>query len=830
MRPGAKPGAPLAIPRSSSSATFRRAKHIEVQVLGDNHGNVIHLHERDCSVQRRHQKVIEIAPSVDLKPGVVRELCDAAARMAREIGYNNAGTVEFLFDLDRNEWFFIEMNPRIQVEHTVTEVITGIDLVRSQILIANGAALDGPELALPPQDAIPRNGYAVQARITTEDPDNKFMPSYGKILTYRSAAGFGIRLDGGMGDTGARHHAVLRFPAGQAHRLRAVLRHRAPAHGPRAARVPHPRREDEHPLPGKRHPQRDLPHRPGHDHGSSTPPRSSSSSRAAATAPRSCSPSSRDVTVNGNPQAKGHIPADPAHAGPAARLRPQAGRRPTARASFSSSSARRNSPNGPSNQKQLLVTDTTFRDAHQSLFATRVRTYDMLAVADAVARRTPRLVLAGDVGRRHLRHRDALPPRGPVAAACAPCASASRISASRCSSAAATRSATRITRPMSSPVSSSTPPTSGIDIFRIFDSLNYTPEPQGRHGGRAATRTPSARRRSATPGDILDPAPHQVFAEYYVKMAKELERMGAHFLAIKDMAGLCRPYAAHALVKALKEEIGIPIHFHTHDTSGVNAASVLQASDAGVDIVDLALASMSGSTSPAQSQFHRRRPPAHPARHRARPRRAQRVQRLLGAGPRLLRSPSTPRPRSGSAEVYLHEMPGGQFTNLKEQAASMGLGHRWPEIARCYAEVNQLFGDIVKVTPSQQGRRRHGALPLHPRHQAGGRGQSPARHVLPGIRHRHALRRPRQARSAAGRSKVVAAVLGDRKPASAQARRRSTSQQTARELADEAQARGHRRRSLQPPHVPRGLRRVRPIRRANTPMSACCRRPPFSTA
>jgi pyruvate carboxylase len=182
---------------------IRRAKHIEVQVLGDNHGNVIHLHERDCSVQRRHQKVIEIAPSVDLKPGIVRELCDAAARMAREISYNNAGTVEFLFDLDRDEWFFIEMNPRIQVEHTVTEVITGVDLVRSQILIANGAALDGPELALPAQDAIPRNGYAIQARITTEDPDNKFMPSYGKILTYRSAAGFGIRLDGGMGDTGA---------------------------------------------------------------------------------------------------------------------------------------------------------------------------------------------------------------------------------------------------------------------------------------------------------------------------------------------------------------------------------------------------------------------------------------------------------------------------------------------------------------------------------------------------------------------------------------------------------------------------------------------------
>ncbi len=219
-----------------------RAKHIEVQVLGDNHGNVIHLHERDCSVQRRHQKVIEIAPSVDLKPGIVRELCDAAARMAREIAYNNAGTVEFLYDLDRNEWFFIEMNPRIQVEHTVTEVITGVDLVRSQILIANGAALDGPELAIPPQEEIPRNGYAVQARITTEDPDNKFMPELRQDphlpLRRRLRHPAGWR----HGRYRRGHHALLRFAAGKAHRLRPVILDCAATDGPGAARVPHPRR------------------------------------------------------------------------------------------------------------------------------------------------------------------------------------------------------------------------------------------------------------------------------------------------------------------------------------------------------------------------------------------------------------------------------------------------------------------------------------------------------------------------------------------------------------------------------------------------------------
>ena len=225
-----------------------RAKHIEVQILGDNRGNVVHLHERDCSVQRRHQKVVEIAPSVDLNPSVVRELCEAAARMAREICYNNAGTVEFLYDLDHEEWFFIEMNPRIQVEHTVTEVITGIDIVRSQILIANGARLDGPELSIPPQDAIPRNGYAVQGRITTEDPENKFMPNYGKILTYRSAAGFGIRLDGGMGDTGA---VITPFYDSLLVKVTAFgpsFPDRPPTDGPGAAGVPDSRGKNEHPI------------------------------------------------------------------------------------------------------------------------------------------------------------------------------------------------------------------------------------------------------------------------------------------------------------------------------------------------------------------------------------------------------------------------------------------------------------------------------------------------------------------------------------------------------------------------------------------------------
>ncbi len=242
-----------------------RAKHIEVQILGDQHGNVIHLHERDCSVQRRHQKVIEVAPSFGLPKNIIKELCDAAARIAREIRYDNAGTIEFLYDLDNHEWFFIEMNPRIQVEHTVTEVITGLDLVRAQILIAQGHSLHGPEVNMPQQPDIPRNGYAIQCRVTTEDPENKFMPDYGKILAYRSPGGFGIRLDGGMGYSGAVitpfYDSLLVKVIASAHTYEtAILRMR-----PRVARIPHSRREDEHTVSRKRHSAREIPHRPG-DH------------------------------------------------------------------------------------------------------------------------------------------------------------------------------------------------------------------------------------------------------------------------------------------------------------------------------------------------------------------------------------------------------------------------------------------------------------------------------------------------------------------------------------------------------------------------------------
>ncbi|MEO6033659.1 MAG: pyruvate carboxylase [Verrucomicrobiota bacterium] len=674
-----------------------RAKHIEVQILGDQHGNVVHLHERDCSVQRRHQKVIEIAPSIALDEKVRQELCDAAVRMAKEVKYDNAGTIEFLYNLDSKEWFFIEMNPRIQVEHTVTEVITGIDLVRAQMLIAQGYPLHGPEINLPSQDKIPRNGCAVQCRVTTEDPENKFMPDYGKILTYRSAGGFGVRLDGGMGYAGSvitpfyDSLLVKITTSGQDFHMalqrmdRALREFRI-----RGVKTNIPFLEN-------------VIHNKVFRDGLAT-------TTLIDTTPELFKFKSRrdratkllnflgDVVINGNPQAKGYIPKTPlSPAPPPAYDHKQIPPKGTRQLLLEL---------GPKkfaewtlNQKRLLVTDTTFRDAHQSLLATRVRTYDMLAIAGAVARRTPELFslemwggATFDSAMRFLhedpwhRLRDL---REKVPNICF-----------------------QMLFRGSNAVGYSNYPDnvvagfvkhaaeSGMDIFRVFDSLNYTPNL--RVAMEAVNQTHAICEAAICyTGDILDPKRTKYSLKYYVKLARELESMGAHFLAIKDMAGLCRPYAAFQLVKALKEEIGIPIHFHTHDTSGINSGSILRSSDANVDVVDLAIASMSGSTSqPNMNSIVAA---------------LQHMPRATGLDLATLDEfsdfweqvqacykPFDTAPRSGSAEVYLHEMPGGQYTNLKEQAASMGLGNRWPEIARTYAEVNQLFGDIIKVTPSSK--------------------------------------------------------------------------------------------------------------------------------
>ena len=678
-----------------------RAKHIEVQILGDKHGNVVHLYERDCSVQRRYQKVVEVAPAMNLDPKVRKELCDAAVNLAKGIGYNNAGTVEFLYDMDKNDWFFIEMNPRIQVEHTVTECVTGIDLVRSQILIAGGESLFGAEVAIPPQDEIPCNGFAIQCRVTTEDPEKNFAPDYGRILNYRSAAGFGIRLDAASGDAGS---VVTPFYDSMLVKVTAMGRDfpMACQRMDRALREFRIRGVKTN-IPFLENVIADETFRSGQAHTKLIDTKTElfrfRPRRDRAT--RTLSYLS-DITINGNATAKGWKPAA---ALPKANV-------PDSLVIEHHAVVPKGSRDlllelGPEKfaqwilaEKRLLITDTTLRDAHQSLIATRMRSYDMLRVAEAIAHRMPQLFslemwggATFDTAMRFL---------------------------SECPWERLRRLRAKIPNICfqmlfrgSNAVGYSNYPDnvvagfvkhaadSGMDIFRIFDSLNYLPNMQvameaAREHGKVLCEA-----AICYTGDINDEKRDKYSLKYYIAKAKEVERMGAHILAIKDMAGLCKPMAAEKLVAALKQEIGIPIHFHTHDTSGLNAASVLSASGAGVDIVDLAIASMSGST----SQPNLNSVSAALAKTERDPgldfdslnEFSDYWEEVLG-----FYKPFDSAPRAGTAEVYEHEMPGGQYTNLREQANAMGLGHRWREIARTYAEVNQLFGDIVKVTPSSK--------------------------------------------------------------------------------------------------------------------------------
>jgi pyruvate carboxylase len=674
-----------------------RAKHIEVQVLGDRHGNVVHLHERDCSVQRRHQKVIEVAPSVGLPERVVTELCDAAARMAREIRYDNAGTIEFIYDAERHEWFFIEMNPRIQVEHTVTEVITGLDLVRSQILIAQGHALHAAEVGMPPQDAIPRNGYAIQCRITTEDPENKFTPDYGRILAYRSPGGFGVRLDGGMGFAGA-----VITPFYDSLLVKCV------SSGPSFENALNRARRclSEFRIRGVKTNIPFLENVIAHPHfrsGAATTTLIDTTAELFRFKPRRDRATKLlnflgEVTVNGNPHAKGYRPEAPLPAAGAVAYDPGAAPPPGTRQLLLELGPR-GFAEWTRAQERLLITDTTWRDAHQSLMATRVRTFDMLATADALARRAPQLFslemwggATFDTAMRFLNEdpwQRLRQLRAHVPNICFQ----------------------MLLRGANAVGYTNYPPAvvagfiehaagAGIDIFRIFDSLNYLPNVRVAMEAVNSTHAVCEAAICYT-GDILDDRRDKYSLKYYVQLARELERMGAHFLAIKDMAGVCRPYAAQKLIRTLREETDLPIHFHTHDTSGVASGSVLRAADAGVDVVDLALASMSGSTSQPNLNSVVAA--------------LQRTPRDSGLDldalnelsdyweqVRAFYAPFDTAPKSGSAEVYLHEMPGGQYTNLKEQAAAMGMAHRWSEIARTYTEVNRLFGDIVKVTPSSK--------------------------------------------------------------------------------------------------------------------------------
>ncbi len=674
----------------------RHARHVEVQILGDKHGNVLHLYERDCSIQRRHQKVVEVAPAQGLAEEIRRGLAEAAVRIAETARYENAGTVEFLVDAKTGEWYFIEVNPRIQVEHTVTEMVTGIDLVRSQILVAQGHALHEPPLSLPTQENVPLYGHALQCRITTEDPANNFLPDYGRIHTYRSPAGFGIRLDGGSAYGGAVitpfYDSLLvkvtawasEFDQACKRMDRALREFRV-----RGVKTNIPFLEN-------------VVNNPQFQAGEVTTSFLDEHAELFRFTPRQDRATKLltylgDVIFNGNPEVAGKprpqrlaVPAVPVH---------DASQPPRGTRQLLEELGAEKFAEWTRQQKRLLFTDTTFRDAHQSLLATRMRTYDMAAIANFVAHRLSGLYslemwggATFDVSMRFL-HEDPWQRLRRLREAIPNICFQMLLRASNAVGYAAYPD--NVVKEFVGEAAQQ-----GIDIFRVFDSLNWLPNMKvAMEGVRRTGKVCEA--AICYTGDILDPERQKYSLTYYVKMAKELERMGAHVLAIKDMAGLLKPYAAAKLVKALRDEIGLPIHFHTHDTSGVSAASVLKACDAGVDVADGAIASMSGQTSqPNLNSMVAAL--AHTGRETGLDLPALNTCADYWEAVRATYAPFDTGPRSGTAEVYLHEMPGGQYTNLKEQAESMGLGARWHEIARTYAAVNLAFGDIVKVTPSSK--------------------------------------------------------------------------------------------------------------------------------
>ena len=648
-----------------------RAKHIEVQVLGDRHGSLVHLCERDCSVQRRHQKVVEIAPSVNLPPALREAICDAAVRLCQAVSYESAGTVEFLVDLDREEFFFLEVNPRIQVEHTVTEMVTGVDLVRSQILVAQGHTLHGDTLRVPQQPDIVPRGVALQCRITTEDPENQFVPDHGRLTTYRSAGGFAVRLDAGNGFSGAVitpyfDSLLVKMTTWGTTLDEAV--HRAD----RSLR--------EFRIRGVKTNiafLENLVLHPTFIAGAAT-------TSFIDTTPelfRVRQPRDRatkilsylgDVIVNDRSDVRGRV--DPQrHDRTPAKPAIEPGEIPAGMSQELLRQGPEAFADGVRRQRRLLITDTTMRDAHQSLMATRVRTYDLLAVADAVARLLPDLFslemwggatfdtsmrfLQEDPWARLVALRQRIPNilfqvllRGSNAVGYTSYPD-------NVIKAFITRSAEH-----------------GIDVFRIFDALNNPAAMKVSMETVRVKTTGVCEAAICYTGDLLDPNRTKYSLRYYTDLAKTLVDMGAHMLAIKDMAGLCKPYAAYALVKALRSEVGVPIHFHTHDTSGISGASVLRAADAGVDIVDAAMASMSGMTS---------QPPLNSLVAALRDTRRDpgldqdaldRIDQYWSRGPQDLYYPFDGGLRAPAPDVYRHEMPGGQYTNLRQRANSHGAG------------------------------------------------------------------------------------------------------------------------------------------------------------
>ena len=705
-------GAAFGVPDVFLEKYIRRARHIEVQLLGDRHGGLVHLFERDCSLQRRHQKIVEIAPAQNLDPGVRQRILDAALAVGRAVRLDNAGTVEFLLDGDTGEFYFIEVNPRIQVEHTVTEQVTGYDLVKSQILIAQGRPLSDPEVGLGDQSAITTRGFALQCRVTTEDPSNRFIPDYGRLSHYRSASGLGIRLDAGTAFSGAVitpfYDSLLVKVTAQGLRFLDAARRMERCLQEFRVRgvktnIPFLINLVTHPafLEG-RFTTRFIDETP---ELFQLPPRQDRATKLLTYI--------GEIIVNGHPlvpeKPKG-IPRQPAPVptgpsngaavlvrepgAPAPSPQPPAGTRDK----FHELGPERFAA-WVLDQKPLLVTDTTFRDAHQSLMATRMRTYDMLRIAPVYAAQHAGLLslemwggATFDTAMRFLKESpwDRLVDLR------------MRIPNILFQMLLRAANAVGYTNYPDNVVKAFVKESAqaGIDLFRVFDALNWLPNLRlaidaVRHNGMLCEAA------ICYTGDILDPKRPKYDLKYYVDLARQLERLGANLLAIKDMAGLCKPYAARLLVRALKQEVGIPIHLHTHDSAGGQIATLLEAAEQGVDVVDAAMAPLSGMTS--QPSLN-----ALVEAMRFTPRDtclafdALQATADYWAAVRQYYRPSDSLQLAPSAEVYRHEMPGGQYTNLYQQAQALGLGARWPEVRRMYAEVNRMFGDIIKVTPTSK--------------------------------------------------------------------------------------------------------------------------------
>ena len=669
-------------------------KHIEVQILGDKEGNIVHLYERDCSIQRRHQKVIEFTPALCLTDEQREAICNDAIKIAQAVDYRSAGTVEFLLD-KTGKHYFIEMNPRIQVEHTVSEIVTGVDIVQAQILVAQGYTLDSPEIAIPNQDAIKVTGHAIQCRITTEDPVNDFMPDTGVIENYRSPGGFGIRLDGGNGFEGSE---ITPFYDSLLVKVTAFSRtfedtRRKAIRALRETKIKGVKTNIMFMLNVLNHP---------------TFAAGECDTGFIANTPELLQIDKVEdkelkvIEFLGNKfvnETKGekksfNVPVFP-------KFKPEELKELQGRGTkqlFDEMGAK-DFTQWVRKQQRLFITDTTMRDAQQSLMATRVRTVDMEKIAPAVSvygRNLFSLEMWGgatfDTAYRFLKE----DPWERLEVLREKCPNILMQMLLRGANAVGYKNyPDNVIREFVKQSAKA-----GIDVFRIFDSLNWI------QGMEVALDETLNQGMIAEPclcytGDILDASKTKYTLSYYVKMAKELEKRGAHILGIKDMSGLLKPTAASKLVGALKQEIGIPIHLHTHDTSGNGVATVLMAAQAGVDIVDAAFNSMSGLTSqPALNSIVAS---------------LQHSDRDTGLDSDGLQKISEywrdVRPvykgfeselQTASAEIYKYEIPGGQYSNLQAQVESFGLGHKLKEVKDMYKAVNQMLGDIVKVTPSSK--------------------------------------------------------------------------------------------------------------------------------